>query len=133
MIFYWLAEVTRVIAGDVSTGTDHIKQVAVVAGFLAEAENTDVDLEEVEIVNRDRAEANAMSDFYGYARECKIKEISAIPYASQPLPISVLWDCTRFIEVDGDRRWEERNASFWVQGDSITKIAFGRPKVISLD
>jgi hypothetical protein len=131
MIILFALQVTRVLAGDPSQGTDHVEQVAVVAQFLATPENARISAT-VEINNLDDRSKNSMLAFKAYASECPIDKISAIPSARKPLPVGVRWDCLRYVEIDGKTEWEERNASFWVTDGVITKISFGKPPTISI-
>ncbi|MEA1618503.1 hypothetical protein SOQ14_06205 [Erythrobacter sp. T5W1-R] len=131
MILLMIAQATRVLGGDPAEGTDHTQQVAIVAEFLA-GEQSAVS-PSVMILNRDNPNLVTMADLRSYASECPIKEITAVPSASKPLPIAVSWSCLRFIEVDGQAKWEERSAGFWVEGGTITKITFGTPPTIELE
>lgn len=131
MIALLLAQSARILAGE--PGFDHIEDIAVVAQFLADSEQGDVALNDVEIVNRDGGNANTLNDFVLYARDCSIEEISAIASASRRLPVGVTWDCGRLVEQDGERFFEERKASFWITDGTITKIAFGNPVVIRIE
>lgn len=131
MILFIIVQATRVLAGDPVEGTDHTQEVAIVAQFLA-GEQSAIS-PSVTILNRDNPSQGTMADLRSYASECPIKEITAIPSASKPLPIAVSWSCLRFIEVDGQAKWEERNAGFWVEGGTITKIIFGTPPTLELE
>jgi hypothetical protein len=127
---FLIAQAVRVLAGE--PGFDHIQDVAAVATFLADAEKSDVEFDNVEIVNRDDPQANTAEAFLAYARDCSIKEISAVASADRRLPIGVTWDCGRLIEVDGGRRFEERTAGFWVREGEVSKITFGNPITIRI-
>lgn len=131
MILFMIVQATCVLAGDPAEGTDHTQEVAIVAQYLAGEQ--DAVSPTVTILNRDNPSQGAMADLRSYASECPIKEITAVPSASKPLPIAVRWSCLRFIEVDGKAKWEERSASFWVKGGTITKITFGRPPTLQLE
>lgn len=132
MILLMVAQAARVLAGDPASGTDHTQNVAVVARFLA-WELTDTSSSSVTISNRDDPQRSAMADFRAYAIECPIKEITAVPSASEPLPIAVTWSCLRFIEIGGKASWEERNAEFWVEGRMVKKVVFGTPPTVKLE
>lgn len=123
MFFYLLAQSAKVLAGE--PGYDHIKEVAAVANFLAEAESGEIDVTEVELINRADPVQNTWRSLLDYVRECPIEEISAIPSTDRSLPLNVKWDCGRYIEIEGKPKWEERHASFWVRRGRVTKIAFG--------
>ncbi len=123
MLAYLLTQSARVLAGE--PGHDHIEEVAIVANFLAKAESGKVDITDVEIVNRANSTENTTLDLLDYVRECSIKEISAVSSSDRSLPLSVHWDCGRYIEVNGKPKWEDRRASFWVKQGRIMKIAFG--------
>lgn len=131
MIILFALQVTRVLAGDPSQGTNHVEQVAVVAQFLAIPEKARIS-PTVEINNLDDRSQNTMLAFKAYASECPIDKISAIPRARKPLPVGVRWDCLRYVKIDGKPEWEERSASFWVTDGVITKISFGKPPTISI-
>jgi hypothetical protein len=124
-------QATRVLAGGPEEGTDHTQEVAIVAQFLAGEQS--VVSPSITILNRDNPRQNTMADLRSYASECPIKEITAVPSASKPLPIAVSWSCLRFIEVDGNAKWEERSAGFWIEGGAITKITFGTPPTLKLE
>ena len=130
MISLLLAQGAAVLSGE--PGYDHIAEVAVVANFLAEAEGDDIDLSAIEFINRSSRTQNSTSDFLEYARGCSIDEISVISSSDRSLPISVLWDCGRFVEVEGKRGWEERVASFWVREGRVIRIAFGESAPINI-
>lgn len=123
MFLYLLAQSAKVLSGE--PGYDHIEEVAAVANFLAEAESGELDLTEVELVNRSDPARNTWVSLMDYVRECSIEEISAIASTDRSLPLSVQWDCGRYIEIEGKPKWEERHASFWVEQGRVTKIAFG--------
>ncbi len=130
MISLLLAQGATVLSGE--PGYDHIAEVAVIANFLAEAENDDIDLSAIELINRSSRAQNSASHFLEYARECSIDEISVISSSDRSLPISVLWDCGRFVEAEGKRGWEERVASFWVREGRVMRIAFGESEPITV-
>ena len=109
----------------VDPGYDHINEVAVVAAFLAEAEKSEVNLAQVEIVNRISSSENSAPHLFAYIRECSIDEISVISTSERRLPVGVKWNCGRFIRSDGKLKLEERTASFWEEEGKIVKIAFG--------
>lgn len=46
--------------------------------------------------------------------------------AMQRLPISVEWDCGRFVVKDGRPTWEERFASFRVDNGRVVEATFGK-------
>lgn len=128
MFIYLLAKGAQVLAGQ--PGYDHIEEVVVVANFLAQAETGEIDLTDVELVNRANPAESSGTDLVDYVRECSIEEISAIASTGRSLPLSVQWDCGRYIEIDGKPTWEERRASFWVKRGRVTKIAFGQGKPV---
>lgn len=128
MIFYLLAQSAKVLSGE--PGYDHIEEVAAVANFLAEAESGELDLTEVELVNRSDPARHTWVSLMDYVRECSIEEISAIASTDRSLPLSVQWDCGRYIEIEGKPKWEERHASFWVEQGRVTKIAFGEAETL---
>ncbi|MCW3847823.1 hypothetical protein OF829_11285 [Sphingomonas sp. LB-2] len=67
-----------------------------------------------------------LAQFVTYANACQIKEIRAIPVSSRSrMPIGVTWGC-------GPHATQERSASFWFEGDRISKISWGEPLVIQI-
>lgn len=133
MIVYLVAEASRILAGDPSEATNHIEQIATVVQFLATEDDTSTLSPDLQIINRDNPSKNTIADFRAYASECPIEEISAVPRASRPLPISVRWDCMRIIELDGRAFNEERGAGFSLSEGLIKRVVFGKLVVVSTD
>lgn len=67
-----------------------------------------------------------LAEFAVYANACQIKEIRAVPVSGHSrMPIGVTWGC-------GPHAMQERSASFWFEGERISKISWGEPMVITV-
>ena len=128
MTIVFALQVARILSGEPSQGMNQLEQVAVVAQFLARPEETKIS-PKVEIRNWNDRTKNTMLDFKAYGSECAFDEISAYPRATKPYPISIRWDCGRYVSINGKAEWEERSASICVVDAAITKIYFGTPTI----
>lgn len=72
----------------------------------------------------EQSRRTSFDDFAIYARECKLSEIGLVPFFDSRMPIGVTWYCG---PLKG-----ERNASFWFEGQRISRIGWGEPVVIKI-
>jgi hypothetical protein len=103
---------------------DHTGDIAVVAEFLAHVRAGDADGAGIEVVNYQQPSMANFPAFAAYANGCRIKSITAVPNATQHLPVAVRWDCGRYTKVEGKPVWEEREAGFWVRDGRVAKLTF---------
>lgn len=111
---------------------DHTADMAVVAGFLADIRQGRAKGSEIEVMNRDNPANANFAYFQAYANECQIKRMYAIPGTSKRMPVSVEWDCGRFINVSDNPIWEVRYAGFWVKNGRVVRIVFGKIPTIPI-
>ena len=114
------------------TRYDHTQDIAAVAQLLADVRNGAASDDSISVTNRDEPTNSSFAAFVSYANTCQIEKIYAIPSASQPLPINVIWDCNEFEKVDGKLVWIENSAGFWVVDGRVTRIVFGQTPTINL-
>jgi hypothetical protein len=108
---------------------DHTGDISVVARLLADVRQGIAKGTSVMIENRDNP-TSTFEAFSSYANKCSIKQIYAVPSATQRLPVSVVWDCGRLVTDEANQIWEERFASFWVDENRVTRVAFGKQPVV---
>ena len=63
-----------------------------------------------------------VAEFAVYARACQLRQVDVV--TGSRMPIGVKWLCP-YPEY-------ERNASFWFEGQSISRIGWGKPMVIQI-
>lgn len=124
MIFLLALSVSQEVVG--RPRFDHTNDIAIAARFLADVRQGNASRTTVTFENREDPKAPTFEAFSRYANECSIKQIYAIPGATQRLPISVEWDCGRFVVKDGRPTWEERFASFRVDNGRVVEATFGK-------
>ena len=111
---------------------DHTQDIAAVAQLLADVRNGAASDDSISVTNRDEPTNSSFAAFVSYANTCQIEKIYAIPSASQPLPINVIWDCNEFEKVNGKLVWIENSAGFWVVDGRVARIVFGKTPTIDL-
>lgn len=111
---------------------DHTQDIAAVAQLLADVRNGAASDDSISVTNRDEPTNSSFAAFVSYANTCQIEKIYAIPSASQPLPINVIWDCNEFEKVNGKLVWIENSAGFSVVDGRVSRIVFGKTPTIDL-
>lgn len=66
----------------------------------------------------------SLSEFARYARGCSLAKVTLVTNANRRMPIGLQWNC-RYPE-------DARTASFWFEGQRISRIGWGEPPVIVL-
>lgn len=73
--------------------------------------------------NYEQTKSSTFLEFANYARECQLSEVTVVPNAKgKRMPIGITWRCPL-------PEWE-RSASFWFEGESISRIGWGKPLVV---
>jgi hypothetical protein len=71
----------------------------------------------------DQRKPTAFAEFASYAKECQLQHIILVTgVGGIRMPIGVKWFCPY--------PQNERDASFWFEGNSISRIGWGKPPVI---
>lgn len=114
---------------------DQSADIARVAVYLVALRDSKADLRrmvtsDVVLIDSKSQQPRTLDQFFSYATECKLQKIEAVASRNSGLPISTTWNCNRFQIINGKPVWDERTASFWFNGDKISRISWGERPVV---
>ena len=129
MLLSWIA-LGFVSATPADVSTDQTADALLLLTFIeAVSRGDDEDAEalltsDAYVGDYEQSQRTSFRDFAAYARGCKLSEIGLVPFVDSRMPIGVTWYCG---PLEG-----ERNASFWFEGQRISRIGWGEPVVVKL-
>ena len=111
-------------------GSDQTNDARLVLEFVQAAKRGDLDevlsmlLPDAFIGDYTQKERSSFNEFADYFRACPFLRVSTFPVEGRRMPVGATWKCRG--------QGGERHASFWFEGDRISRIGWGQPVVIKI-